>query len=144
MMRALAVCDIPAMLVIEQLTQAVPWSLEIFQDCFCQGCLSWGIELNHSLIGLIMVKQQADECHILNVCVHPEYQRQGWGKTLLEHALLECSKAGVKMVYLEVRQSNVRAIVLYEREGFMKIGERKDYYPLPEGREDALILAKMI
>src|SRR3990167_6396959 len=141
MMRALAVCDIPAMLVIEQLTQAVPWSLDIFQDCFRQGCFSWGIECNHSLIGLIMVKRQADECHILNVCVHPEYQRQGWGRTLLEHVLLFCSKAGAKMVYLEVRQSNVRAIALYEQAEFVQIGERKDYYPLPKGREDALILA---
>jgi len=40
-----------------------------------------------------------------------------------------------------VRPSNRAAIELYESSGFNEIGCRKAYYPAPNGKEDALILA---
>ena len=38
---------------------------------------------------------------------------------------------------LEVRKSNVAAIALYEKAGFTRVGERKNFYTRP--REDALL-----
>ena len=46
------------------------------------------------------------------------------------------------MIYLEVRESNARAIALYQKMAFIQIGTRKDYYPLPEGRENGLVYAR--
>jgi ribosomal-protein-alanine N-acetyltransferase len=43
--------------------------------------------------------------------------------------------------FLEVRASNLAAYRLYERYGFNEIGRRRDYYPAPGGREDALVMA---
>jgi ribosomal-protein-alanine N-acetyltransferase len=45
-------------------------------------------------------------------------------------------------VFLEVRPSNKAAIALYESEGFVEIGTRKDYYSSAGDKEDALILAR--
>jgi len=45
---------------------------------------------------------------------------------------------------LEVRPSNIRAINCYSSAGFNEIGCRKDYYPAPNGKEDALLFAKQI
>jgi ribosomal-protein-alanine N-acetyltransferase len=48
---------------------------------------------------------------------------------------------GARLLFLEVRPSNAAALRLYERHGFQRIGLRRDYYPAPAGREDALIFS---
>jgi ribosomal-protein-alanine N-acetyltransferase len=47
-------------------------------------------------------------------------------------------------MFLEVRPSNPNAIKLYQSLGFNEIGRRKDYYPARKGREDALVMARII
>ena len=48
------------------------------------------------------------------------------------------------MIFLEVRPSNTTARALYEDEGFNELGNRRDYYPAGDSREDALILARVL
>jgi ribosomal-protein-alanine N-acetyltransferase len=43
---------------------------------------------------------------------------------------------------LEVRPGNVSGQALYRRHGFVEIGRRRDYYPAPGGREDAIVMAR--
>jgi ribosomal-protein-alanine N-acetyltransferase len=44
-----------------------------------------------------------------------------------------------------VRPSNSRAIRLYQRSGFKRIGMRRRYYPSFENtREDAIVMRRMI
>ena len=47
-----------------------------------------------------------------------------------------------KRIFLEVRESNQRAIKFYRRNGFQEAGVRKNYYKLNFGREDGLIMQK--
>jgi ribosomal-protein-alanine N-acetyltransferase len=47
-------------------------------------------------------------------------------------------------VFLEVRVSNRLAYALYVSEGFCEIGNRRNYYPAREGREDAIVLARSL
>jgi ribosomal-protein-alanine N-acetyltransferase len=48
---------------------------------------------------------------------------------------------GMESLLLEVRPSNTRAIVIYERYGFVRIGRRKAYYPAAgDAREDAIVM----
>jgi ribosomal-protein-alanine N-acetyltransferase len=55
--------------------------------------------------------------------------------------LQEVKKIGVKNVYLEVRCSNQKAIKLYEKYNFKRIGTRKNYYRKDKKnpKEDGLI-----
>jgi ribosomal-protein-alanine N-acetyltransferase len=47
---------------------------------------------------------------------------------------------GARVVFLEVRPSNVDAIRLYEATGFTQIGVRRGYYQAEQGREDAIVM----
>ena len=50
----------------------------------------------------------------------------------------ECYKQMIKYITLEVRESNISAISLYDKFGFSTIGVRKKYYQ--DNDENALIL----
>ncbi len=50
--------------------------------------------------------------------------------------------AGAQWLWLEVRQSNARALQVYERYGFRQISIRKDYYPADrQQREHAVVMS---
>jgi [ribosomal protein S18]-alanine N-acetyltransferase len=79
----------------------------------------------------------ADEIHVLNVAVHPQYRRLGLGAVLLAEAMREARSGEAEAVTLEVRRSNEAAQRLYAAFGFEEVGVRRNYY----GRgEDALIM----
>ncbi len=142
MLRELKKTDLPAVLPIEEAVHISPWSKETFETCFRSGCKGWLIEIDNKVAAFIVVSLHADECHILNICVAHEFQRQGLGKELLQHTLQYAKSIGITIAYLEVRRSNTRAITLYRQHHFQLIGERKDYYATVNGHEDALIFAK--
>jgi ribosomal-protein-alanine N-acetyltransferase len=79
-----------------------------------------------------------DEIHINNVAVRPQFRGRGIGTTLMQHVLAEGRRLGATRATLEVRASNTRAILLYERLGFHVAATRRNYYTHPV--EDALIL----
>lgn len=141
MLRTLLKSDLDQVLTIEQAVHVVPWNRETFQICFESGYLGWVIEQNKKVIGFIFVSLHVEECHILNVCIARDFQQQGWGKKLLEHALAYAKKEGAGVAYLEVRRSNQRAISLYRKMKFHMVGERKNYYQTVSGYEDALVFA---
>ncbi len=80
------------------------------------------------------------EGYVTNIGVLPEHRKKGIGQRLLE-ALIEYSKENkLSFLSLEVRVSNLAAISLYEKNGFKKIGVRKNFYSNP--KEDALIMTR--
>jgi ribosomal-protein-alanine N-acetyltransferase len=141
MMRALFQSDIDQLLRIEKSVHVTPWTEETFKACFQAGYLGWLIEIDKKVAGFIIVSVSLEECHVLNLCVSRPFQRQGWGRKLLEHALVYARQTGTQIAYLEVRRSNQAAISLYRNMKFQLVGERKAYYPTVAGNEDALIFA---
>lgn len=142
MLRQLQKNDLPQLVTIEKLTQISPWNEETFERCWQSGYVGWVIEKDEQVLGFIMITLQSGECHILNLCVHPDFQRHGHGKMLLQHVLKTMNAKGTRMVFLEVRRSNSPALKLYHQLGFVQIGERQNYYPHGQEREDALVFAK--
>jgi len=144
MLRTLFQSDLDQLLVIEKIVHVTPWVEATFKACFQSGYIGWVVEINKKIIGFIIISQTIEECHVLNVGVLHEYQHQGFGRKLLEHALSHAKQHGIGMAYLEVRRSNSRAISLYKQMQFHQVGERKGYYPTVSGNEDALIFAKSL
>ncbi len=144
MLRPLLIQDLSAMIEVESVCQKAPWPEDVFKKCLEAGSTGWAIELDGRMIGFILILLQVDEVHILNFCVHPNYQHQGWGRQLLTHTLQDMAKQRITFVYLEVRKSNQHAIALYEKAGFNKVGERKDYYLSLNQKEDAWVFAKRL
>ena len=89
-------------------------------------------------VGFCSVWRVADELHINNLAVLPDFRRAGIGSALLQHVLGQGAQSGALRATLEVRQSNDAARMLYERFGFTVAGVRRSYYSKPV--EDALVL----
>ncbi len=134
--------DTTAVTVVEKAAYEYPWTLAIFRDCLRVGyqCRVW--ETPAGIVGHGVMSLGPGECHILNVCVHPDHQRCGLGRRMVEHLLELARGQGARVALLEVRTSNDAAYRLYQALGFDEVGVRKNYYPARKGREDALILAR--
>jgi [ribosomal protein S18]-alanine N-acetyltransferase len=86
----------------------------------------------------------AGEAHVLNLCIGEAWRGRGIGGLLLSHLLEFAGALGVGEVFLEVRPSNTQAIRLYQSLGFSQIGIRRGYYQAVGGREDAVVLRKIL
>ena len=101
--------------------------------------IAWRIGAEPSkIVGFIGVWYMADEAHIVNIGVASERRGNGLGELLLIGAVEHAQNRGVRMVTLEVRESNFIARNLYRKYGFTERGLRKAYYS--DNREDAVIM----
>ena len=142
--RPMMVDDLPAVLAVENRAYSHPWSEGILRDCLRVGYSCWVCESGDALIGHAVMSIALGEAHLLNLCIHPDRQRQGTGRRLLHRMLRVASERQADTLFLEVRASNMAARALYEDEGFGEIGQRRDYYPADCGREDAIVYAKAL
>ncbi|MBK52542.1 MAG: ribosomal-protein-alanine N-acetyltransferase [Gammaproteobacteria bacterium] len=133
-------------LVVKNETAAYdyPWTKRIFIDCLRSGYQSWVLANKQEIAAHGVMSVAIGECHLLTLCVHPEFQRMGYGRRLFTLLLDRAANLDAKECFLEVRVSNHKAISLYRSIGFAQIGERSNYYPGDTGREDALILARSL
>lgn len=142
-LRDMTEADLPEVLALERRLYTHPWSENIFRDClrvgYCCRVYDGG-----GILGYAIMSVAADECHILNLAIHPDHQRRGLGRRLLEEMLERARGQRVRIAFLEVRISNHVAQRLYHKAGFHLLGRRRNYYPAAGGREDALILARQL
>lgn len=125
---------------IEQLAHYHPWSSLLLEDAI-NNYYGWTLLIGDVIIGYGFIKIIIDEAELLNIAITPHLQGKGIGKHLLSHLLSEAKKLKAKECFLEVRESNHAAYHLYENYGFNEVGRRANYYPSPQGFEDALIMA---
>jgi [ribosomal protein S18]-alanine N-acetyltransferase len=140
-LRPMLESDLGQVILSERATYDFPWKKEVFLECLHVGYNCWVAEQAGVLIGHGVMSIGADECHILNLCIHPQWRRQGLGRRLLRRLLALARERGADTAFLEVRVSNDAARGLYAAEGFCEIGTRREYYPSRHGREDAVVLA---
>jgi len=138
--KQLTSADIPQLLHVETAAHITPWSEPIFRDCFKENYYGWALKKENVIVGFIMITLRAEECEILNLCIHPTWQRTGYGRKLLNYALQQAQALGVTMAFLEVRRSNRAAIDLYLSVGFNELDVRKNYYKTSSGYEDAILM----
>jgi ribosomal-protein-alanine N-acetyltransferase len=138
-----------AIVHVEQRCYSHPWTRGNFEDAIwsgnqCQSLWAKGAAqrgfVSTDLIGYSVSMPGVDEAHLLNITVAPDHQRAGHALTLLRAVCTWADKAALPWLWLEVRRSNNRAFDVYRRFGFAQVGERKDYYPMLHGREDAIVM----
>lgn len=134
--------DLPQILTIERLGFAHPWSLESFMRelslPFSRTIVaSMKTASGEALAGYLCRWLVADECHVLNVAVHPELRRMGVGERLMSDAITEAKAKDAHLVTLEVRRSNLAARGLYRKLNFEERRLRHNYYG---PGEDAIVM----
>jgi len=140
LIRRLGMDDINRIHEIEQIAYPFPWTRGIFVDCLRVGYDCFGLQFGSTLAGYSIASLAAGEAHLLNLCVHPDWQHRGYGSLLLEYMINHVARLDSEAMFLEVRDSNPRAASLYENRGFEVIGRRPSYYKAGEGREDAIVM----
>lgn len=96
----------------------------------------------NEVIGYIGMSIVIDEGYIFNVAVREKYRNKGVATALINELVTYGKKNNFSFITLEVRESNLPAISLYSKFGFIKAGERKDYYSNP--KENAILLTKYL
>ncbi len=129
---------------LERLCFSLPWSeksLELLLDGNNAGFVA--IDKTAGRVaaygGMIAV---LDEGQITNIATHPEYRRRGLGESVVRTLVEYAREIGLNIISLEVRESNVAAISLYEKLGFLTAGVRKNFYTSP--RENGIVMTKSI
>lgn len=139
-----AVADLAAVSAIERAAFSDPWSERSFREALAQPAIYFVAARSDdgTVLGYVVAWFVADEGQIANLAVAPAGWGSGIGRALLTAALQEAVARGAKDVYLEVRDSNLRARRLYGSSGFKEVGRRRGYYRLPV--EDAIVLRRTL
>lgn len=140
LIRRLTMEDVDRIYEIEELAYPFPWTRGLFVDCLNAGYALFGLQIGKDLVGYTILNWAVGEAHLLNLCIHPDWQYRGYGSLLLEYAINHVARHDNESIYLEVRTSNTRAAKLYKNRGFRVIGSRRSYYQAGEGREDAIVM----
>lgn len=125
---------------IDSETNISPWTVEQVKSSFNAGHIALKATLESELIGFLIYESIFPEIHLLSVAVDKNHQGKGIGRLLMQTLFQQAKVQDMQIIYLEVRQSNQIAIMLYESFGFKVDAIRVDYYKKPKP-EDALLMS---
>lgn len=120
--------------------QGRAWSSKEFSDLLA----SAHVFAVHRPQSFALGRAVADEAELLTIATEPEHRRKGLGKETLAGFESVAASRGATRLFLEVSAGNLPAIALYISAGYKETGRRKGYYQTPQGREDALMMEKIL
>ena len=138
--RRMTADDLDAIMIIENDIYPHPWTRGNFSDSLNAGYHCVIVDVAGIIVGYSVVMIAAEEAHLLNLSVAAAWQRRGFGRAMLAFVVKLAKDFGAGKTYLEVRPSNTAGRRLYASAGFSEIAMRRGYYPVREGREDAVVM----
>ena len=139
--REISLGDLDGIVQIERAVNPSPWGEEALRDTIASSGHHLMSLREGRAVGFLLSSFVLDEAQLLLIGVSPDWQGVGVGGQLLKELINRSQNQGQKLIYLEVRNGNERAIRLYRSLGFRDIGVRRDYYPGLVGREDAIVMS---
>lgn len=85
-------------------------------------------KINREIVGFAGVIDTVDQLEITNIVVRKDFRKKGLGNELLTELIKLAKENGKEKITLEVNNTNLVAIKLYEKNGFKNVGFRKKYY----------------
>ena len=141
--RRMSYKDIPEVAYVEKTCFSMPWSEKSFEDSLSLDyAYFFTAECDNKIVGYVGMYQVADEGDITNIAVLPQYRRNGIAGRLISEVKNISKELGIRVINLEVRESNENAISLYKKNGFKDMGIRKNFYEKPV--ENAIIMENEI
>ena len=132
---------VPLVKELEQLLLAVyevsPWTLGQVEEVLRSNVNSCVLaEYESQLVGFLVWQETDFEAEVLQIAVLPSYQGRKIATVLFDFLPAD------KEIFLEVRESNMPALLFYKKEKFEEIARRKAYYHAPV--EDAIVMKREI
>lgn len=135
--------DVASIALLEKECFSEPWSEDgIRSELDNPSARFFTAKILGETAGYVGMHTVLDECYIANVAVGSAFRRRGVAYALLSYAEETAGNEGCAFISLEVRVSNIPAIRLYEKHGYISQGERKNFYRDPV--ENALIMTKFL
>ena len=85
-------------------------------------------KINKESVGFAGVIDTVDQLEITNIVVRKDFRKKGIGNELLTELIKLAKENDKEKITLEVNNTNLAAIKLYEKNGFKNVGFRKKYY----------------
>lgn len=124
---------------IEKECFSSPWSVEsVISELERENTYMIAAFDGEELCGYAGMYFVCDEGYVSNIAVSENNRRCGIGAKLVDRLMIFLREQHLSFLSLEVRKSNTAAIKLYDKLGFVKVGERKNFYTKPV--EDAVIM----
>lgn len=123
--------DIQGIVILEKECFSSPWTKEGIEEELHNPNSHFLCAKSEGIMGYIGVQEICGEAYITNVAVGNEFRRNGIARKLLQAACLGADERKCEFITLEVRESNLPAVSLYESEGFERVGMRKNFYSNP-------------
>lgn len=144
LIREMKVTDVERVVELEYQLFTSAWSrndflYELLENHFSHNFV---LEEDNKIIGYIGVWMMYEQSQITTIGIDPHHQRKGYGELLMKEAIAFASQLDCEVMSLEVRQSNQKAIALYQKLGFEKQAIRKNYYQ--DNHEDAYLMVKRL
>ncbi|MEL0631851.1 ribosomal protein S18-alanine N-acetyltransferase [Pseudoalteromonas carrageenovora] len=135
---------IEQLMAIETACHSHPWTLKTMSSCMGGRYFNLAAFDKNTLVGFYIGEKAGPDFTLMNICVTPSQQGKGIARQLLSQFIGYGEQQNAENLFLEVRESNTRAIALYERAGFIEMSVRKNYYPsdnpAKNGFEDAILM----
>ena len=145
--------DLPAIIQLDALSNPHPWGENLVADAL-QNRKNWIIESVGSTtpiaLGWLTASVVLDQSELELIVIDSSMRRQGLARRLMMVWSETVAQQDVSELLLEVRESNLGAIALYESLGFELVGRRKNYYQIEkkghteQGREAACLFTKIL
>lgn len=124
---------------IENICFSSPWSRADLEQQLNLDTSHFAVAtLDGEVVGYMGLQIFSGEGYVTNVAVLPDFRRNGLARKLIEYQM----QNDMSFITLEVRESNLPAILLYESCGFEKVGIRPKFYSNPT--ENAIIMTKFL
>ena len=128
-------------LVVENNSFTNPWSEESFlSELEKETSINLVALKDEKVVGYAVLSTVLDEADLLDIAVDENFRRQKIASALFEKIFETALKRKLSFITLEVRESSVPAIKLYQSRGFETVGIRKNYYHKPT--ENAVLMTK--
>lgn len=112
--------DMEEVLEMERRCFEFPWTEEEFIKCLRErNVIGMIAEHDERVIGQMIYELHKDRLHLLNFAVHPEYQRQGVGKRMVEKIKSKLSEHRRRVASANVRETNENAQYFFRQQGFI-------------------------
>ena len=140
-LRKMTLDDLEQVVALDQISFSLPWPPRSFQFELTDNPASrcWVADLDGRVVGMVVAWLIVDEIHIATIATHSDFRKQGIGKRLLLFTLQSAKDEGALTSFLEVRESNEAALMMYDKFGYVESGRREGYYK--DNGEDAILMS---
>jgi len=139
-LRKMTLDDVEQVAAIDKMSFSLPWPTSSFHYELTDNPASrcWVAESDGRIAAMLVAWFIVEEIHIATIATHPDFRKQGIGEKLLLFTLKSAKDEGAVGSFLEVRESNEAALMMYRKFGYVESGRREGYYK--DNGEDAILM----